>query len=191
MVGLRAAIISVLLALVAGRVLPTYENLASSVQIGPAINFTLAWTADLARGQLAVCFSASNRTSTDWIGLGFAAQPQNMMNQSDIVVGYFGSSGKPQVVSLFSDDTEGYPSGQPTLSISKTTFSLVGSTMTVCFTRPLASGHVTVNQTTAVIWAVGPTSVDGDITYHGGDDDDPSGRTQTHRSQNIPTFRWW
>jgi hypothetical protein len=74
-------------ALASARVLPTYENLQNSLVIGPAINFTLSWTADVGRGQLAVCFSANNRTNTDWIAIGFCAQAKAMMNQSDIVAG--------------------------------------------------------------------------------------------------------
>lgn len=61
--------------------------LAQSVVIGPAINYTLQWTADQRAGTLSVCVSADNQSSTNWIGVGFSSAPNNQMNASDIVVG--------------------------------------------------------------------------------------------------------
>jgi hypothetical protein len=65
-------------------------------------------------------------------------------------------------LSLCSDSARaGYPSGTSTLTVTKTSFSFVGSTMTTCFTRALASGNVPLARNTPLIWAVGPTSDDG------------------------------
>ncbi len=69
----------------AGAVEPS--AMANSAVIGPAINFTLQWTANVPAGSVSICVSAGKRISTDWIGIGFSSQAHNMMNASDIVVG--------------------------------------------------------------------------------------------------------
>ena len=70
-----------------------YDTLQNTLVIGPAINFTLQWTAYYPSATLLACISAAGRKSSDWIGLGFSEQAHNQMNASDIVVGEHGGGG--------------------------------------------------------------------------------------------------
>jgi len=154
--------------------------------LGPAIGFNVTWDPPVG-GQTSICASA--RTTLAWIGVGFREPGFTQMNGSDIVVGFTTSQGQVVVKAMYSNDTAGYPGGISTLKISAPSFSSVGGVTTLCFTRPVASGHVPLTDSTKVIWANGPILND-DLDYHGSDTADPTGKTQTHRSGDTQPVRF-
>ena len=156
--------------------------------LGPAIQYTLTWDPP-AQGQCSMCISAQINTS-NWIGIGFRAPGMTEMNGTDIVVGLTTYDGRGLVKTMYSNDTEGYPGGVNTLQVSATSFGVVGKVTTLCFTRLISSGHVSLTDSTQVIWANGPVLND-DLNYHGFDDSDPTGKTQQHRSDEIPPIRFY
>lgn len=126
--------------------------------------------------------------STSWLGVGFqpAATGGRGMNNADIVVGL----GTNTVNVLYSNAAAGYPSGTPTLQVTNGTFGIYdGGLGALCFARALAGGHNPLPASVGLIWAVGQTS-GGAIAYHGSDAHDPSGNTQTHRSDEVPAITW-
>ena len=89
------------------------------------------------------------------------------------------------------NNTGGYPDGVGTMKINMTSFELVSGTMTACFVRPLDTGHNGIKDGNAVIWASGPLAPPSNTpTYHGADGHDPTGATQTHRSDEVPAMEW-
>mmetsp|Transcript_310 Transcript_310/g.609 ORF Transcript_310/g.609 Transcript_310/m.609 type:complete len:174 (+) Transcript_310:27-548(+) len=156
--------------------------LKNTCLIGPGAGFSVSWT--YGADSTDICFSASNQTDSSYIGLGFSAQPHNAMNASDIVVGFTGT-----VKALFSDSSTGYPDGTPALKISNGKFSYKDGTSTTCFTRPTAGGTTPLTSSGYVIWANGPVA-SGDISYHSPDAPDPTGKSQTHRSDETPVIDW-
>jgi len=129
------------------------------------------------------------RTGAAWIGIGFREPGLTQMNGSDIVVGFKTAAGGAVVKAMFANDTAGYPGGVNTLKISAPSFASVGGVTTLCFTRPVTSGHVSLTDSTKVIWGNGPILND-DLDYHGSDDVDPTGKTQTHRSDEAQPVRF-
>jgi len=159
--------------------------------IGPAINFLLEWTPDLKSKELYICASANRSNYSSWIGLGFSgdAIPGSMMNDSDIVVGYFDDQYVPHIKAIYSNTTVGYPGGQNTLDITALELTLWDGRMRMCFLRPFDSGHHRIKDGRRVIWAIGNTSAEG-IGYHGSDPQDDSGKTQSHRSDEVPPINF-
>mmetsp|Transcript_16121 Transcript_16121/g.41790 ORF Transcript_16121/g.41790 Transcript_16121/m.41790 type:complete len:188 (+) Transcript_16121:57-620(+) len=160
-----------------------------SMIIGPAVNFQLQWT--IMGSSMDVCMSAPNMNNSAYLAIGFSGPKvphQGMMN-SDIVWGYPTADGKGALEVMYSNMSAGFPGATPTLTISKSSFSLVGGVMKACFTRDLSSGHNPIKNGNAVIWAIGPLA-NAKPTYHGADAPDPSGRTQEHRSDEVPAMQW-
>jgi hypothetical protein len=112
--------------------------------IGAAVNFTLSWTSKVgssvgteAHDVVKVCFGA-NADPGHYIGLGFS-EAEHGMNHSDLVVAYMGADGSPVVETYFADlfpnAAGGYPNGNSTLEISKTSLTASGGRMEACFER--------------------------------------------------------
>eukprot|EP00035_Acanthoeca_spectabilis_P021381 m.437896 g.437896 ORF g.437896 m.437896 type:complete len:189 (+) comp18174_c0_seq1:42-608(+) len=158
--------------------------------IGPAVKFKLEWDFS-GSTDLDVCISAPNLNASVYIAIGFSGPkvPKQGMMDSDIVWAYPTADGKGAIETMYSNQSAGYPGATPTLSISQPSFSLSDGTMKACFTRPLKSGHNPIANGQAVIWAIGPLA-DGKPTYHGADGHDPTGQTQTHRSDEVPAMKW-
>eukprot|EP00041_Stephanoeca_diplocostata_P005750 m.67996 g.67996 ORF g.67996 m.67996 type:complete len:215 (+) comp15976_c0_seq1:123-767(+) len=159
--------------------------------IGPALNFTLEW--EINGPSMDCCFSAENQDAQHYIAIGFSGPkvPSQGMTNSDIVWAFSSSTGTGTLQSVYSNTSAGQPIGTPTLKISSTSFELKDGTMTACFSRLLKDGHNPIANGQAVIWANGPLdSTTGMPTYHGADAHDPTGKTQTHRSDEVPAMQW-
>lgn len=177
-----------MLAILAAGVLQ--PHLKYSVGIGAAADFQLQWTPDATRSSLQCCFSAK-ATQNQFIALGFS-EASAMMNHSDIVAAYFTAAGAPVVKAMFSYEFPGgggYPGGTPTLKLEDTKLTAADGHLEACFTRAYDSGHYPIADDGRVIWARGNVSGD-DLTYHGKDGHDDTGKSQSHRSDECPPINW-
>ena len=143
-----------------------------------------------------MCISAMG-APTDFIALGFSEASQ-MMNHSDIVAAYFTAAGKPVVKGMFSDSyapnptgggSGGYPGGVNTLELTDTSLEARDGHLHACFTRAYKSGHYPIADGGRVIWSRGAV-VSDDISYHGADGHDDTGKTQSHRSDEMNPINW-
>jgi len=168
-----------------------FEKLGHSRVLAPAVNYTLSWTPNaLKSGQVRICVQAI-ATPTEFIALGFS-EDNKMMNHSDIVVAYMGTDGKPVVKTMFADEFPaggGYPGGVSTLTIKDATLVAENGMLQACFERALSSGHYPLEDGGRVIWSIGPL-VDGNISYHGKDAHDDTGKSQVHRSDECNPINW-
>eukprot|EP00041_Stephanoeca_diplocostata_P002798 m.29723 g.29723 ORF g.29723 m.29723 type:complete len:201 (-) comp13773_c0_seq1:254-856(-) len=159
--------------------------------IGPALKFTLEW--EIKGSTMDCCFSADNQDAQHFIAIGFSGpkEPEQRMNNSDIVWAFPTKDGKGSLESVYSDSSAANPIGTPTLKITTISFELKDGTMKACFSRPLKGGHNPIANGQGLIWANGPLdSTTGFPVYHGADSPDPSGRTQTHRSDEVSAMQW-
>lgn len=149
--------------------------------IGPKIDYKLHWVTHAREVDICVSASSALFTSNSWISLGFTEKGAIHMVGADIVMGsslgvqsYFVLSNKKQ-----------QPFGNPRLNISRTRFEAMLPTLIMCFTRPIESGRYWLSNYQQLAWAVGEV-VNGKYLAHGVDAQDATGRTQMHRSINVP-----
>eukprot|EP01012_Entosiphon_sulcatum_P057003 TRINITY_DN80714_c0_g1_i1.p2 TRINITY_DN80714_c0_g1~~TRINITY_DN80714_c0_g1_i1.p2 ORF type:complete len:195 (-),score=48.20 TRINITY_DN80714_c0_g1_i1:152-736(-) len=178
----------VAVALLASQVSFASAALTHTLELGPAINFTLQWGNGDAAGDLDICFSAVGLDNTKFLALGFSAKPQTMMANTDIVVAWFSANG-PIIEAKYAVNATGYPGGKAGFALSNTHVLLDHGFLRACFTRAANTGNVPLVDGGSVRWATGAVT-NNDLTYHGFDVPDPTGKTQVHRSQDTPTVNW-
>lgn len=104
------------------------------------------------------------------------------MKESDIVVGFKNSSdANSALVQSFYAPKDG-ELDSPTLSISNSKFSIGDSNITMCFDRPVQSGHYDAKDESFVIWAIGVHSYTLSSLRHLPD--------ALGKSDSNPTMNW-
>jgi len=170
-----------------------YGNFDHVSLVGEAINAHLSWSTDVKNDAVSLCLCGNSNEGNDgWIGIGFGGlwgNGKKWMLDEDIVVGYLDINGSAVVETMYADTESGLPAGNNTLKVWDGRFTHENGVMTLCFTRPINGGHNPLTDSAKLIWATGPVK-DGVIQYHGIDGHDDTGKSQMHRSDEVPPVHW-
>eukprot|EP00040_Diaphanoeca_grandis_P026714 m.150020 g.150020 ORF g.150020 m.150020 type:complete len:202 (-) comp30702_c0_seq1:131-736(-) len=190
-----SSVTKLLLATLCGSVLGGAPPKTPNFQLlGPAVNYTLNWVVE--HEVLTLCVSCDGNAVESWIGIGFTGTTKLPgMQDYDLVTAYQPTAGAaPVVQTWYSNTTGGFPNGNSTLKVidGSAMFHYEAGNLNFCFERLLNDGHHIIEDGAHVIWAHGPTSPTADLSvqYHGSDGHDPSGKTQSHRSDETPPIMW-